>query len=109
MTRLAFAVFISTALASASAFAACPDGQPLDSQASGHRAKKHPQADSCVNLNTLPQISAQGVAAEPAPIAKAPGYTPPTPTAYEGPTLGMSKPEPAVRAVPTVGYKWSLQ
>ena len=104
MTPIAFAVFISVALAGAAAFAACPDVPP-----NARHTKKHPQAESCVNLSGVPQISAQVVAAEPAPIAKAPAYAPSTPATYEGPTLGMSKPDPGVRPVPTVGYHWNLE
>jgi hypothetical protein len=103
MVRVAFAVFISAALAGGSAMAACPDSQKV------HQSKKHPQTDTCVNLTGVPQISADVVAAEPAPAAKVPTYTEPTPAKYEGPTLGMSKPDPGVKPVPTVGYHWSLE
>jgi hypothetical protein len=105
MVRVAFAVFISVGIAAGGAMAACPDNNPPKTQT----AKKQKPTENCVNLSTVPQISAQVVAAEPAPQAKAPSYTAPTPANYEGPTLGMSKPDPGVRPVPTVGYKWSLE
>jgi hypothetical protein len=105
MVRVAFAVFISAALAGGGVMAACPDSQPKKA----HQSKKHPQTDACVNLTGVPQISADVVAAEPAPAVKAPTYTEPTPAKYEGPTLGMSKPDPGVKPVPTVGYHWSLE
>ena len=104
MRCIAFAVFIGTAAASAGAVAACP----LD-HAKTHSTKARAQAENCVNLSTVPQISATIVAAEPAPVAKPPSYSAPTPARYEGPILGMSKPDPAVRPVPTIGYHWSLE
>jgi len=73
------------------------------------QAKKHPPADNCLNLTAVPQISAGVVAAEPAPAVKQPGYTAPTESPYQGPTLGMSKPDPGVKPIPTVGYHWSLE
>ena len=105
MVRVAFAVFLSIATVGGGAIAACPDNNQPKTQTS----KKHKPTDNCVNLTVVPQISAQIVAAEPAPVVKTPTYSDPTPAKYEGPTLGMSKPDPAVRAVPTVGYKWSLE
>ncbi|HVH82450.1 MAG TPA: hypothetical protein VM782_23850 [Stellaceae bacterium] len=105
MMRVAFAVFLGVALATGAAVAACPtDPQPKTQQ-----TKKHPRTDGCVNLSAVPQISAQVVAAEPAPVARGSSYTPPSAAKYEGPTLGMTKPEPGVRAVPTVGYHWNLE
>jgi hypothetical protein len=108
MVRVAFAVFISVATAAGGAMAACPDNQPK-TQAQAQAAKKLKPSENCVNLSTVSQISAGVVAAEPAPIVKGPTYTEPTAANYEGPTLGMSKPDPGVRPVPTVGYKWSLE
>jgi hypothetical protein len=107
MIRIAFAVFFSLVFAGSAALAACPptSAKPLT-------AKERLQARRCadrVNLGAVPAISADVVAAEPAPVVKPPSYSDPKPGAYEGPTLGMSKPDPAVRAVPTVGYKWSLE
>jgi len=107
MIRVAFAVFVSLALGGSAALAACPANF-----AKTHSAKARAQAESCanhVNLAAVPAISANVVAAEPMPAVKPPTYTDPKPAAYQGPTLGMSKPDPAVRAVPTVGYKWSLE
>ena len=105
MIRVAFAVLATVTLVGADvATAACPDIQPKK-----HQSKKQPPSGNCFNLNAVPQISAGVVAAEPLPPHKAPTYSDPTPAAYEGPTLGLTKPDPGVRAVPTVGYKWSLQ
>lgn len=105
MTRIAFAVFISAFLAGTAAGAACPGDQPKS-----HPTKSHKQADNCVDLNAVPQISAGVVNAEPMPTAaKAPTYSVPTTGPYEGPTLGLTKPEPGVRATPTVGYHWTLE
>ena len=104
--RLAFAVFVSIALATAGAVAACPPEYPKTHPPS----KPHPQANNCVDLNAVPQISEHVVAAEPpVPPSKAPAYVAPTPAQYEGPTLGMTKPDPGVRPAPTIGYHWSLE
>ncbi|HTW53519.1 MAG TPA: hypothetical protein VME45_16630 [Stellaceae bacterium] len=107
MIRIAFAVFVSLVLAASAALAACPpvSAKPLT-------AKERLPARHCVdrvNLGAVPAISADVVAAEPAPVVKPPTYSDPKPGAYQGPTVGLSKPDPAVRAVPTVGYKWSLE
>ena len=102
MTRIAFPVFIAMFLAGIAAMAACPVAEPNSRQ-----AKARPQADDCVNLSGVPQISANIVAAEPAPAVKAPTSQVPSPTPYEGPTLGMAK--PSWKSVPTVGYHWNLQ
>lgn len=104
MGRIAFAVFIATLLAVGTAAAECPGGPP-DTQA----AKPGRHHDKCVNLGGVPQISANIVAAEPAPAVKSPTPADPTSTAYQGPTLGMTKPDPGVKPVPTVGFKWSLE
>ena len=104
--RVAIAVLVSVGLAGSIARAACPD------PAKAHTPKARAAALNCVshvNLGAVPAISANVVADEPAPAARAPTYTDPKPAPYEGPTLGMSKPDPGVRAVPTVGYKWSLE
>jgi hypothetical protein len=102
--RIAFAVFLSAALAAGGALGACPE--PVKT----HPVKAHPQANGCVDLNAVPQISAQVVGREPlAPIAKSPAYALPESGPYEGPTLGMAKPDPGVRPTPTVGYHWSLE
>jgi hypothetical protein len=102
VTRIALPVFITIFLACSAATAACPVAEPNSRQ-----AKAHPQADDCVNLGGVPQISANIVAAEPAPAVKAPTSPVPAATPYEGPTLGMAK--PGVRSVPTIGYHWNLQ
>lgn len=108
MIRIAFAVFVSLALAGTAVRAACP---PVSSKP--HTAKERAQAAQCaaahVNLGAVPAISANVVATEPVPVVKAPTYANPPAAAYEGPTVGMAKPDPGVRAVPTVGYKWSLE
>lgn len=60
----------------------------------------------CVNLDLVPQISQQIVAAETvaAPPKAAPdGLWKP---AYTGPIVGLAK---NVRRAPTVGYRWSLE
>ena len=104
--RIAFAVFVSLVFAGSAALAACPN------PAKAHTAKARAEALNCanrVNLGAVPAISANVVANEPAPVIKPPTYIDPKPGPYEGPTLGMSKPDPGVRAVPTVGYKWSLE
>lgn len=105
--RIAFAVLVGAAFASSAALAACPSDS-----AKPHTAKARAEAKNCanqVNLGSISAISADVVASEPAPVVKPPTYAEPKPAPYEGPTLGMSKPDPAVRAVPTVGYKWSLE
>lgn len=107
MMRIAFAVFVGLALAGSGARAACPvaPGKP-------HTAKQRAEAERCahqVNLGEVPEISANVVAGEPAPAVKAPSYALPKPPGYEGPTLSLTKPDPGVRPVPTVGYHWSLE
>jgi hypothetical protein len=104
MIRIAFAVFACVALSGAGAFADCSPSQPKS-----HSARKPPKTDPCVNLTAVPQISAGVVAAEPAPATKAPAYSPAGEVGYEGPTVGLSKPDPGVRPVPTVGYHWRLE
>jgi len=107
MIRIAFAVFVSVALFNASASAACVAARPKDHPA--HEAKKQARKAPCVDLLGVSQISADLVAAEPAPAVKPPSYTPAPPGQYEGPTLSLTKPDPGVKPVPTVGYHWSLQ
>lgn len=104
MIRIAFAVFACAALSSVGAVADCFPNQPKS-----HSARKQPKTDPCVNLNAVPQISAGIVATEPPPAAKASAYSPPSEAGYEGPTVGLSKPDPGVRPVPTVGYHWRLE
>jgi hypothetical protein len=105
MGRVAFAVFIGAAMAAGGgAWAACPDVQP-QSQPAKKSAKNAP----CVSLSAVPQISAGVVAAEPAPVRKPTTYEAPSTTRYEGPTLGLTKPEPGVKPVPTVGFHMNLE
>jgi hypothetical protein len=105
MGRIAFAVFVSLALSGAGALAACPVAS-----SKAHPAKTHAQANNCVNLSAVPQISAQVVAGEQAPaVVKAPAYADPSPARYEGPTLGLTKLDPSVRPAPTIGYHWNLE
>jgi uncharacterized protein YggE len=105
--RIAFAVFVSLTLTSSAALAVCPS-----TPSKAHTAKARAEALACanrVNLGAVPAISANVVASEPAPVVKAPTYADPKAAPYEGPTLGMSKPDPGVRPVPTVGYHWLLE
>jgi hypothetical protein len=104
MGRIAFAVLVGAALAGGvGARAACPDVQPQNNQ-----SKKTAATVPCVNLGAVPQISAQVVAGEPAPAVKAPTYEGVPSTPYDGPRLGLTKPDPGVRPVPTVGFHWTL-
>jgi hypothetical protein len=104
--RIAFAVLTGAFLAGGGALAACPQEQ----HAKAHppkTAKERAQVASCVDLGVVPQISANIAAGGPqAPIARA--STSDATAKYEGPTIGLTKPEPGVRPAPTVGYKWSL-
>jgi hypothetical protein len=104
MGRVAFAVLISVILAGAgSAMAACPDTPPQSQQ-----TKKSNANPPCVSLGAVPQISAQVVAGEPAPAVKPRTYEALPVQTYEGPRLGLTKPEPGVRPVPTVGFHWTM-
>ena len=104
MGRVAFAMLVSAMLVGpGGALAACPDGQPQSQQ-----KKKSNANPPCVSLGAVPQISAQVVAGEPAPAVKPRSYEGLPSTTYDGPRLGLTKPEPAVRPVPTVGFHWSL-
>ena len=105
--RIAVAVTAALTLTAPGVLAACP---PLSVKPSSY-AKPPPtktRADDCVDLNGVAQIGAGIVAAEPAPSKKT-GYAPPSEKPYEGPTLGLTKPEPGVRPAPTVGYHWNLE
>jgi|HubBroStandDraft_1064217.scaffolds.fasta_scaffold425412_1 hypothetical protein len=103
--RIAFAGFISVALASAGAFAACP---PNPVKPPTHPTKPPtPTTTKCVDLGAVPTISENIVAAEPAPKPKNPADSAGTPAPYTGPTVGMAA--PGVKRVPTVGYRWSLE
>lgn len=106
MIRIVFAVFVSVVLAGSAALAVCPSTQKPQT------AKTHAQAGNCVNrvnLGAVSAISANIVNAEPAPAVKAPSYSLPAKPDYEGPTVNLTKPQPGVRPVPTVGYHWSLE
>ncbi len=104
MGRVALAVLIGVMLTGAgSAVAACPDIPPQTQQ-----TKKSNANAPCVNLGAVPQISAQVVAGEPAPVVKPRTYEGPPSTPYDGPRLGLTKPDPGVRPVPTVGFHWTL-
>lgn len=104
---IAFAVLVSFGFAGAGALAACP---PSEHPKKTHATKPQPPPGGCVDLNAVPQISATIVAREPAPTAtkSAAAFDPGT-AQYEGPTLGLTKPNPGVFPTPTVGYKWSLE
>jgi hypothetical protein len=102
MGRVAFAFLINAILAGG-ALAACPDTQPQNQQ-----AKKSAANTPCLSLGAVPQISAQVVAGEPAPTVKQKTYEGLPVQTYEGPRLGLTKPDPAVRPVPTVGFHWTL-
>jgi hypothetical protein len=112
--RIAIAVFLGLSLAAGGVQAACPrdQGKPVAAKPSTENtAKQRTGTANCVDFGAVPQISAHIVAAEVAgqPVpAKTPAYTPPVPTPYQGPTIGLTKPEPGVRPAPTVGYHWSL-
>ena len=104
MGRVAFAVSICAILAgTGSAVAACPDTQPQSQQ-----AKKSSASAPCLSLGAVPQISAQVAAGERAPAVKPRSYETLPVQPYEGPRLGLTKPEPGVRPVPTVGFHWTL-
>lgn len=63
------------------------------------------KSQKCVNLDLVPQISQQIVAAEhlAAPPKKAFSVQPIP--AYSGPTVGLNH---AVRRAPEVGYRWAI-
>lgn len=104
--RIALAVFLGVGLISAGTVAACPAQHPKKP----HTAKAHPSPNGCVDLQTLPQISATIAGHEPtAPVAKGADAIDQPASPYEGPTVGLTKPNPGVFPAPTVGYKWSLE
>jgi hypothetical protein len=102
--RIAFAVFMVAALTGAGATVACPV-QPAHPKT---HVKAHKTPEGCVDLNGLPQISANIVAVEPLPAPKAAAPVDLGDKPYTGPALGLTKPDPGVRPTPTVGYHWSL-
>jgi hypothetical protein len=79
-------------------------GSVLASAAAGADCRSARSRD-CVNLDLVPQISAQIVGSEhiAAPRDNAPAATPVP--AYTGPIFGVS---PTVRQAPTVGYRWAI-
>ncbi len=101
---IAFAVFLGIVLAGTGAFAACP-APPSHPKPQAKSQKTH---QGCIDLNGLPQISANIVAIEPLPTRKAAAPINPDDKPYNGPTLSLTKPNPGVRPAPTVGYHWSL-
>jgi hypothetical protein len=109
MTRIAFAVFAGAILAGGSAIAACPNDQLNNSHTKARQTKTHAPSSPCIDFNAVPQISANVAATTPAPVAKHPTYGLPSAGAYEGPTLGFTKPDPGHPAAPTVGYQWRLE
>jgi hypothetical protein len=114
MIRIAFTVFVGTFLLSVSAIAACSDDQLSNSHVKAHQAKTRAPSN-CLDLNAVPQISANIVTTERATPVKQPTYSLQTATPYEGPTLGVTKPDPGLAPVtkpqpaPTIGYRWQLQ
>ena len=86
------------------ALAACPAPPAHPST----HAKAHKATGGCIDLNALPQIAANIVAAEPMPAPKASAPTKFEDKPYTGPKVGFIKPEPGVKPTPTVGYHWSL-
>jgi len=103
---IAVVLFISAAFIGTSALGACP---PDNAKPQSSVAKKTPTKRDCLNLDTLPQIS-DHVASAKRPTTKARStYVPPSEQKYEGPTLGLTKPEPGVMPVPVIGYRWSLE
>ena len=110
--RIVVAVCLASVLATAGAHAACPQGKTSPGRSVADKtAKQRVTAANCVDLGSLPEISAHVVAVETAgqpAKAKTPIYVPSAATPYEGPTLTLTKPEPSARPAPTVGYHWSL-
>jgi len=86
IARLLFCVIGASLLWSAGAGGACLSGT----------------SGSCINFDSLPQISQQVVGKDRlAPSGKAWAADPDKP--YTGPTVGVA---PSLRRAPTVGYKW---
>jgi hypothetical protein len=63
------------------------------------RIRQRPGAPQIALTCGVPQISARTAGVAPAPVVKELSYSLPTTGPYEGPTLGMTKPDPA----PTIG------
>jgi len=102
--RIAAAVFVSVVLAAMSALAACPAPQNHPKP----QPKTHKPANGCVDFGSLPQLSATIIANEPFPARKVAPPVKLDDKPYNGPTLGLTKPDPGVRPIPTFGYHWSL-
>jgi hypothetical protein len=83
------AIIAASVLGSSSAWSGCLPGK----------------SRNCVNLDLLPQISQEIIAAEP--IAAAPKKAPLTEPVrgYTGPTIGAA---PNLRRAPEVGYRWAI-
>ena len=102
--RIAAAVFVSAVLVAGGALAGCP-APPIHPKP---QAKMHKPPNGCVDFNSLSQLSATIVANEPLPAHKVAPPVNPDDNPYNGPTLGLTKPDPGVRPTPTFGYHWSL-
>lgn len=107
MRHIALAVFVGSLLAGGNSMAACSNDQLGNNHATA-RQKIHEPSDPCIDFSAVPQISANVVATTPAAAAKPPTYSLPT-VGYEGPTLGLTKPDPAHLPTPTIGYQWRLE
>jgi hypothetical protein len=101
---IAAAVFVSVVLAGVGALAACPAQQNHPTP----QAKARMPANGCVDFGSLPQLSATIIANEPLPARKVTPPVNPDDKPYNGPTLGLTKPDPGVKPIPTFGYHWSL-
>lgn len=109
MIRVVLAIFIGLFSSGGNAIAACTNAPSGDTSAQPHPKKAQSPSDYCLNLNAVPQISANVVASEPVAAVKQPTYSLPT-APYEGPTVGLSKPDPGAKLpTPTIGYHWQLQ
>ncbi len=102
--RIAIVVFLSAVLAGTGALVACPVQQNQPKQ----QAKAHKPTKGCVDFSGLPQLSATIVGIEPLPARKVTPPANPDDKPYNGPTLGLTKPDPGVKPIPTFGYHWSL-
>jgi hypothetical protein len=63
------------------------------------------QAQGCINLDLLPQVSQQIVGGPYIPGTAKPAAKIAPSQPYNGPIVGLS---PTVRPTPTVGYRWSF-
>ena len=83
------AIVVAYMLGAGFAWAACPAGQSRD----------------CVNLDLVPQISQDIVAAERLPAAPKRLPVADDKAPYTGPTLGINQ---RVRRAPEIGYRWAI-